>query len=370
MFRILLEPLFVALENDIRLRELNILREAAEAEKRSLLTRLRRGGLEELVVGAESGLKLVMERVRTVAKSDVPVMILGETGTGKEVISREIHRLSARAKGPFIRVNCGAIPSELIDSQLFGHERGAFTGAVSSHMGWFERADGGTLFLDEIGELSSAGQVRLLRIIQDGWLERIGSTAPTHVDVRIVVATHQDLAGMISRGGFREDLWYRLAVFPIYLPPLRERKKDIPALALHFAEKAALRFGLALQKPTEEDIRLLSEYDWPGNVRELGSVIDRAALLGDGDGLQVPAALGWLNFMQSGPDPDISVLTPGTDKLLPLDVMVKKHIKTVLQNTRGRIEGEQGAASILQLNPNTLRSKIRKLGIKSGEFRD
>ena len=292
LVQLLLEPFSVALENDLRLREMTALREAAEADKRSLLTKLGRKTLGDTIVGIESGLRAVMERVELVAPSDAPVLIFGETGTGKEVIARAIHNRSSRRNGPFDRVNCGAIPPELIDSQLFGHERGAFTGAVEARRGWFERADGGTLFLDEIGELPPAAQVRMLRILQDGWMERVGAEKPINVDVRIIAATHSDLASMVAEGRFRQDLWYRIAVFPMVLPPLRERRKDIAGLAVHFAERAATRFGLAPVVPTPEDLALLAAYCWPGNVRELGAVIDRAAILGDGKRLDVATALG------------------------------------------------------------------------------
>ena len=247
--RLLVEPFSVAMDNDLRLREMAALREAAEADNRSLLMRLGRKSLGEKIVGADAGLRAVMERVELVARSDAPVLIFGETGTGKELIARAIHNRSTRRHGPFDRVNCGAIPPELIDSQLFGHERGAFTGAVGGRRGWFERADGGTLFLDEIGELPLAAQVRMLRILQDGWMERVGAEKPINVDVRIVAATHRDLASMVAEGTFREDLWYRIAVFPIVLPPLRERREDIARLAVHFAQRAATRFGLAPAAP-------------------------------------------------------------------------------------------------------------------------
>jgi transcriptional regulator with GAF, ATPase, and Fis domain len=336
------------------------------------LTRLGRKALADTVVGADSGLRMVMDRVELVARSDVPVLIVGETGTGKELVARLIHNRSPRASGPFIRVNCGAIPSELIDSQLFGHERGAFTGAVEARQGWFERADGGTLLLDEMGELPLAAQVRLLRILQDGWLERVGGHSPVHVDVRIVAATHRDLAAMVTQGKFREDLWYRIAVFPIHLPPLRDRLQDIPSLAAHFAEKAATRFGLALAMPTPQDITILQNYPWPGNIRELAAVIDRAAILGDGARLEVATALG-VGRVPAAPPPGNGSLKPAAPEarphILPLDEAMKRHIELALEAAHGRIEGPYGAARVLDINPHTLRARMRKLGIDWKQYR-
>ena len=375
MAKALLDPFSAALENDRRLHELAALREAAEADRRSLLSRLGRQEMSEAIVGADSGLKLVMERVALVAQSDVPVLILGETGTGKEVVSRAIHSRSSRSSGAFIRVNCGAIPAELIDSQLFGHEKGSFTGAADTRQGWFERADGGTLFLDEIGELPLAAQVRLLRVLQDGFIERVGGQHPIRVDVRIVAATHRDLASMVKAGTFREDLWYRINVFPILLPRLRERLEDIPALARHFAQRAATRFGLNFVEPTRTDLQLLLTYSWPGNIRELGAVIDRAAILGNGQRLEVAKALGFgappaVSARSSSAVPELSNPIASSDGTIEtLSAAMKTHIERALIATRGRIEGRGGAAQLLGINPHTLRARMRKLGIDWDKFR-
>ncbi|MGQ9651720.1 MAG: sigma-54 interaction domain-containing protein [Phycisphaerae bacterium] len=369
----LLEPFAVALENDRQLRELSVLREAVEADNRSLLARLGRQDISDSVVGSETGLKEVMERVNLVAHSDVPVLILGETGSGKEVVARAIHKGSRRNAGPFLRVNCGAIPPELIDSELFGHERGSFTGAVATRKGWFERADGGTLFLDEVGELPLAAQVRLLRILQDGLFERVGGQRPLHVDVRVVAATNRDLHAMVAEGTFREDLWYRIAVFVVRIPPLRERIEDIPSLAAHFALRAAKRLGTPPLVPTPEDNDLLVSYDWPGNVRELSAVIERAAILGMGRRLEVAAALG-VNARIAPRQPNHARWLPAvqahdSDTVITLDTAMAQHIKRALQRTHGRIEGPHGAAKMLGINPYTLRARMRKLGIDWASFR-
>jgi len=308
------------------------------------------------------------------------VLILGETGTGKEVVSRAIHTRSARAPAPFIRVNCGAIPPELVDSQLFGHEKGSFTGAADTRKGWFERADGGTLFLDEIGELPLPAQVRLLRVLQDGFIERVGGQQALRVDVRIVAATHRDLAAMVKGGTFREDLWYRINVFPILLPRLAERTEDIPALARHFAQRAANRFGLSFVEPSAADLTALRQYGWPGNIRELGAVIDRAAILGNGESLEVAKALGITTQRPSQATP--AAVAPTLYEVIPedpsfqsrpaiatLDLAMKEHIEQALNATNGRIEGRGGTAQVLGINPHTLRARMRKLKIDWARFR-
>ena len=314
-----------------------------------------------------------MERVELVAPSDVPVLILGETGSGKEVVARAIHSAVARAAGPFLRVNCGAIPAGLIDSELFGHERGSFTGAAAQRKGWFERADGGTLFLDEIGELPLAAQVRLLRILQDGRFERVGGTRPLHVDVRIVAATHRDLRAMVAEGRFREDLWYRIAVFPIQLPPLRERPEDIPALATHFALRAATRFGTAAAASRRRTTSsLLAGYAWPGNVRELAAVIERAVILGEG--ARARGREGARRPRRRRPASPRATPAPRPQRRREpqsptLDAAMVRHIERRSRARAAGSKGRCGAAALLGVNPHTLRARMRKLGIDWRRFR-
>jgi len=352
------EPLAAATETSRRFQELTEHRRAAEADRTAALAHIGRTSLSDTIVGADNGLRGVLDRVDIVARSDVPVLLLGETGTGKEVIARALHEQSNRATAPFLRVNCGAIPVELIDTQLFGHERGAFTGAAERRLGWFERADGGTLLLDEIGELSPAAQVRLLRVLQDGVLERVGGQSPVEINVRVIAATHRDLADMVQRRRFREDLWYRVAVFPIVIPPLRERTQDIAALARHFADRASIRFGLEHFDLSIDDIDLLSRYPWPGNIRELAAVIDRAALLGRNHHLALAASLG---SPAGGAPAHRSSASGDQPHVATLDDIIRAHIEHALRSTGGRIEGPGGAAELLAVNPHTLRSRMRKL---------
>ncbi len=323
---------------------------------------------EERLIGGDTGLAAVMSRARMVSRSSVPVLLFGETGTGKEIIARAIHEHSAYRAGPFRRVNCGAIAPELIDSELFGHEQGAFTGAVTRRKGWFEQADGGTLFLDEVGELAPAAQVRLLRVVQDGEVVRVGGERPVRVDVRIVAATHRDLPAMVEDRRFREDLYYRLSVFPIVIPPLRDRPHDVRAFAEYFADRAANRFGLRPVGVSEDDIRVLAAYRWPGNVREMAAVMDRAVLIGQGRSLDVAAALGQgtrASGSVSTPTPEAAAPT----SIEPLDVTIRRHIEAALRHTHGRVEGPYGAARALRVNPHTLRARMRKLDIDRRRFR-
>lgn len=377
-----LGPLSAAFENDERDFELTRLREALSADRQALSSQ--RQEISEVVIGEASGLRDVMERVELVATTNTPVLILGETGSGKEVIARAIHLRSNRAQGPVVRVNCGAIPPELVDSELFGHEKGAFTGAIGSRQGWFERASGGTLFLDEVGELPLAAQVRLLRVLQDGSLERVGGNKTLRVDVRVIAATHRRLEAMVQNQTFREDLWYRLNIFPIRLPALRERLEDIPALVRYFAAHAGQRVGAADLKPSEADLALLEAYSWPGNVRELAAVIERAAILGNGKRLDVARALG--TTVDGRHDSALSMGARGSPEapsqdsqpvrapdagrgLITLDEAVIQHIERALTLAHGRIEGRAGAAHLLGVNPHTLRAKMRKLGIDWSRFR-
>ena len=325
---------------------------------------------EERLIGGSTGLAVVMARAQMVSRSSAPVLLFGETGTGKEIIARAIHEHSPFRHGPFRRVNCGAISPELIDSELFGHEQGAFTGAVSRRKGWFEQAHGGTLFLDEVGELALAAQVRLLRVVQDGEVVRVGGDRPVHVRVRIVAATHRDLPALVETQTFREDLYYRLSVFPIVIPPLRDRPGDIRAFAEYFAERAANRFGLRAVPVSDEDVRVLATYRWPGNVREMAAVMDRAVLIGQGRALDVAAALGQGSAAAAAPAPAAVGDVTRAPAIEPLDVVMRRHIEAALRETHGRVEGRHGAARLLRINPHTLRARMRKLAIDWRAFRD
>ncbi|WP_447979004.1 sigma 54-interacting transcriptional regulator [Candidatus Nitrospira bockiana] len=308
------------------------------------------------LVGRSQGFQHVLDLIRAVAPTPTSVLLLGETGTGKELLARAVHDLSPRRHKPFIRVNCAALPSGLVESELFGHERGAFTGASSQRPGRFELAHGGTLFLDEIGEMPLEAQAKLLRVLQDGMVDRIGGTTSVSVDVRIVAATNADLGEAIKKGTFRSDLFYRLHVFPVVIPPLRERREDIPLLADHFLSQAAARLKRRELQLSRPSLDRLMRYSWPGNVRELQNLIERAVILTTGETVEIDDGL----FPKTQPTADLS---PGIGRTT-LQQIEYEHILSVLERTGWRIYGPDGAAAQLGLNPETLRSKLRKLGLK------
>jgi formate hydrogenlyase transcriptional activator len=321
------------------------------------------------MVGESEEIKKVFEQVERVAATDMTVLLLGETGTGKELVARLVHEKSERRQRPLVKVNCSTLPADLIESELFGHERGAFTGAIARQVGRFELADGGTIFLDEVGDIPLKLQAKLLRALQEEEFERLGSGKTIKVDVRVIAATNRNLIEAIQRGRFRADLYYRLNVYPIEIPPLRERGGDIGLLAEVFLDEAGRRLGKGFGKIPNEMIEALRAYTWPGNVRELENVIARAAIISTAPRLQLPD--GWNKEIQltngepkpTGPAHARSpVVTTGQEATL--EERAKAHILEVLRQTNWRVEGPKGAAMILGLHPNTLRSRMNKLGVR------
>jgi formate hydrogenlyase transcriptional activator len=360
LLSLLKEPFYIALSNTLMHRELLLLKERLADDNRYLHSELLRLSGED-IVGGDLGLKKVMEMVRQVAPLDSPVLLLGETGTGKELIASAIHNSSSRREGPFIKVNCGAIPHTLMDSELFGHEKGAFTGAHSQKRGRFERAHEGTIFLDEIGELSLEAQIRLLRVLQEKEIERVGGTKPITVNIRIITATHRNLEAMVREARFRADLYFRLQVFPITILPLRERVGDIPALVQHFIRKKSREMKLAsIPTLAHGAIERLMSYQWPGNVRELENTVERALILSRGKPLTFPE--------HQPPIPQNIVNYPATieNESMNLNLVIARHIRRALEITGGKVEGRQGIAELLGINPGTLRQRMRKLGIPFG----
>jgi formate hydrogenlyase transcriptional activator len=320
------------------------------------------------IVGHSPALLALLQQVDQVAPADSTALIIGETGTGKELIARAIHDRSARKDGPLVKVNCGAISAGLVESELFGHVKGAFTGALTNRDGRFKVADGGTLFLDEVGELPLETQVKLLRVLQEQEFEPIGSSKTIKVNVRVIAATNRDLNEAVSEGKFRRDLFYRLNVFPLAVPPLRERAEDIPLLVMFSLQKFAKKLGRPVKQVTEDTMRRLAAYDWPGNIRELQNVIERAILLSPGDTLMLAPDFG------PGSGESAKQRAESRNERLPseptlgesgsLEDVERRHIESVLAQTNWMIERERGAAKILNMNPSTLRSRMQKLGIK------
>jgi transcriptional regulator with GAF, ATPase, and Fis domain len=361
LFQLLEDPFTIAFANALVHREVIRLRDRLADDNRYLHRELLRISGDE-IVGADFGLREVMHKVQQVAPTDSPVLLTGETGVGKDVIANAIHLGSIRRDGPFIPVNCGAIPGSLLDSELFGHEKGAFTGALSRKRGRFERADGGTILLDEIGEMPLEAQVRLLRVLQHREIERIGGTDRIPVDIRIITATNKDLKAMVQAGRFREDLWFRLNVFPIAVPPLRDRTSDIPALVQFFIERksAELKIG-ETPRLAPGAIDDLMAYDWPGNVRELENLVERSMILHRGE----PLRFDDLGTSLSAKAVDSSPETG--EEVLELDAVTRHHVRRVLAMTGGKIHGPGGAGELLGVNPNTLRARMKKLGIPFGK---
>ncbi len=307
----------------------------------------------EEIIGQSDGLKSVLRKVSQIAATDATVLILGETGTGKELVARAIHSASARNKRLLVKVNCAALPANLIESELFGHEKGAFTGALAKQTGRFELADGGTIFLDEIGEMPFELQAKLLRVLQDKEFERVGNPRTVKTDARVIAATNRNLEKEVREGRFRQDLWYRINVFPITIPPLRQRKEDIPLIAHTFVAKFSKKLRKRIMSIPQKVIDSLQAYPWPGNIRELENVMERAVIATSGPTLQMADKLENQHDIEDA-----------TVKMRSLEEVEREHILGVLEWKRWRIEGEAGAAEILGLNPSTLRGKLRKLGIQ------
>ena len=342
----------IAIKNAQLFAEVDQLKNRLRAENVYLQEEIKLEHNFDEIVGRSKKLKRVLRQVEQVAPTDATVLIQGETGTGKELIARAIHNLSRRKDRPLVKVNCGAISAGLVESELFGHEKGAFTGALQRRVGRFELADGGTLFLDEVGELPLDTQVKLLRALQEGEFERVGSSRPIQVDVRVIAATNRDLAEDVHKGSFRSDLFYRLNVLPLDLPPLRESKADIPLLVHFFVDHFGRKIGKTFQGVSQVTMERLTRYSWPGNVRELQNVIERAVILTPGPILSIDLPLD---------------LRPGGGFTVPagtLDEVERAYILHVLKETDWVVEGKRGAALILGLHPNTLRSRMQKLGIK------
>ncbi|HET6326720.1 MAG TPA: sigma-54 dependent transcriptional regulator [Planctomycetaceae bacterium] len=348
-------------EQEQAFHEIRALRDQLQRENIALKEEIDQASMFEEIVGSSAPLRRVLAHVAKVAPTNSTVLIAGETGTGKELVARAIHKRSTRSGRAFIRTNCGAIPQSLVGSELFGHEKGAFTGATQRRAGRFELADGGTLFLDEVGELPLEMQIALLRVLQEREFERVGGCEPIRVDVRILAATNRHLQDAVGDKTFREDLFYRLNIFPIHMPSLRERVDDIPLLVEYLAERYALKAGKKIDRIEKRTLELLQAYHWPGNIRELQNVIERAVILCDGEVLSVDET--WLP-----PEPPRTSRQSGA--LVTSLVNQERHlIESALSNCRGRVSGASGAAMQLGIPRSTLESRIRSLQIDKHRFR-
>ncbi|MBA3036579.1 MAG: sigma-54-dependent Fis family transcriptional regulator [Desulfobacterium sp.] len=396
LLSLLHDPFAIAMSNALKHQDVLKLKEMLADDNRYLHNELLRISGNE-IIGRRKGLKKVFDMVRQVAPLNSPVLLLGETGSGKEVIANAIHYSSPRRNGPFIKVNCGAIPDTLIDSELFGHEKGAFTGALFQKRGRFERAHKGTILLDEIGELPQEAQVRLLRVIQNQEIERVGGTEPISIDIRIIACTHRNLEKMVLSKQFREDLWFRLNVFPINIPPLRERIEDIAELVDYFMKQKSIERNIpAAPVIASESIEKLKKYHWPGNVRELENFVERTLIQNRGKNISDPISFENVLFQNTESEPMqqadqnykpsiedklsmhmkeiIKIILPESERSklysqknenesLKLDDILASHINKVLKITRGKVTGPGGASELMGLNPSTLRSKMKKIGL-------
>lgn len=366
VFRDISERVIARQELDRAHHEVICLQKKLQAENRYLQQEIKSVHNFSEIIGNHKCLIKALVEVEQVSPTDATVLIKGESGTGKELIAHAIHDRSPRKDRPMIKVNCAAIPDNLVESELFGHEKGAFTGAVKTRQGRFELANGGTLFLDEVAELPLETQTKLLRVLQEKEFERVGGSEVIKVDVRIIAASHRDLQQLVDEGKFRVDLYYRLNVFPLFLPPLRDRSEDIPLLVNKFVTRANERFARTLEGVSEASMQRLIRYAWPGNIRELQNVIDRTVILSQGKLLEVPPGLlpehSEYNNNQQQDSADVS---DKKDDLRPLQDVEREHIERVVRACHGKISGDNGAAMLLAMHPNTLRSRMVKLGIKT-----
>jgi formate hydrogenlyase transcriptional activator len=360
----------IAVENALAFKQIDALKDKLAVEKLYLEEEIRSEYNFEEIIGESASLKRALAQVELVAPAATAVLILGETGTGKELIARAIHNLSPRRERTFVKINCAAIPAGLLESELFGHERGAFTGAVAQKIGRFELADRGTIFLDEVGDIPLELQPKLLRVLQEQEFERLGSNRAQRVDVRVVAATNGDLSKLVAERAFRSDLYYRLNVFPIHIPPLRERREDIPLLVRYFVQKISLRLNKTVVYVPADAMDALANYSWPGNVRELENLIERAVLLSPGKELRVPIS-ELKSATLAGADPSLSTSvasltspTPANSSISTLEETDRQHILRALRQTEWRIAGPKGAATLLGMKRTTLQARMRKLGIR------
>ena len=359
---LIVPPLSLALQNYLAFEEIDELRRKLEGERTCLIEEIKAAHNFEEIIGKSASLAVVLRRVSQVAPTDATVLIQGETGTGKELFARALHNLSARSKRALIKINCATLPGPLIESELFGHEKGSFTGASERRIGKFELAEGGTIFLDEIGELPLELQAKLLRVLQERELERLGGRQVIKVDARVIAATNRDLAREVAEGRFREDLFFRLNVFPLVIPPLSERREDISMLAAHFAAKFSREFGKPLRTFRESDMQRLVGREWKGNIRELAHLIEQAIIVSEGASFDFSTLLSSLPLLHDAPHP--LRLKTMRDFEADIAMMERKLIVDALDHANGRVSGEGGAAERLAMHPKTLYSRIDKLAIR------